>query len=336
MAEKRISNPFSKLWGKVKELKGKLPKRLTHDEKFDAFGNRRMIKDPSLLSKFLFGKTDRLNRSRAGNFFIFIALSAFGIFSLFPMYLTIIQSLKPLNELFLYPPRLIVQSPSLDNFTLLFSLMSTTWVPFSRYIFNTILISVVGTVGHVVIASMAAYPLAKLKPPGAKFISACVIYSLMFPAAVADIANYTTMGLLRFVDTYWAIIIPALGGTLGLFIMQQFMSQIPDSLIEAARIDGAGEFKIFWRIIMPNVKPAWLTISIFCFQGLWNSPSSTYIYSEQLKSLPYALSQIVSGGIIRAGAAAAVGVVMMIVPIIFFVFSQTQIMETMATSGMKE
>lgn len=281
-------------------------------------------------------RSKTLNRTKSGNLAIFLILGFFGLFSILPMILAINQSIKPLNELFLFPPRIFAQNPTMSNFKQLFSLMTSTWVPFSRYIFNTVFITVAGTVGHIVVASMAAYPLAKLKVPGGKIIFGLVITSLMFSPTVSDVANYITMSAFRLTDTYLAIIIPALGASLGLFLMRQFMVLLPTSMLESARIDGANEYKVFWQIVFPQVKPAWLTLAVFSFQGLWNGTHSTYIYSEQMKTLPYALSQIVSGGIIRAGAGAAVGVIMMIVPITFFIFSQSQILETMSASGIKE
>lgn len=127
--------------------------------------------------------------------------------------------------------------------------------------FNIVFVSVVGTVGHIIIASMCAYPLAKYpKMPGNKLISAIIVYSLMISPAVTDIANYQTMASLRLIDTYWAVLLPAFGASFGLYLMRQFMGQISDSLIEAAKIDGAGDFRIYIQIIMPNVKPAWLTL----------------------------------------------------------------------------
>ncbi len=281
-------------------------------------------------------RTKRVNRSKSGDILITLALLIFGVFSFLPMLMAICQSLKPLNELFLYPPTILVKNPTLANFKLLFSLMSSTWVPFSRYLFNTVFVTVVGTVGNVIICSMAAYPLAKHKAPGVSILFSMVVFSLMFYPAIGDVANYMTMQSLHWTDTYWAIIVPATASSLGLFLMRQFMLQIPDSLLEAAKIDGAGEIRIFWTIIMPAVKSAWMTLAIFAFQSLWNLPTSSFIYTEELKTLSYAMSQIVTGGIARQGAAAAVGVVMMSVPVLFFVFCQNQIIETMATSGMKE
>ena len=118
--------------------------------------------------------------------------------------------------------------------------------------------------------------------------------------------------------------------------MKQFMEGIPMALIEAAKIDGAGEWRIFYRIIMPNVKPAWLTLIIFSVQSLWNNGAGMFIYSEEKKTLVHALNQIQGGGIARAGQGAAVTVVVMVVPIAIFIMSQSQILETMASSGIKD
>lgn len=281
-------------------------------------------------------KSKKLNRSRAGNVLMFLFLIGFAVYSALPLVLIVLQSIKPINELFVYPPKFYVINPTLNNFKQLSSLMSTTWIPFSRYVFNSLFISVIGTVGHIVVASMCAFPLAKLNLKGGNFIFQVIVLSLMFAPTVSDIVNYQTMSNLGLLDTYLAILVPALGSSLGLYIMKQFMSQIPDSLIESASIDGASTFRIFWKIIMPNVKPAWLTLAIFSFQNLWNNANTTYIYSEPLKSLPYALNQIVSGGIIRAGAGAAVSVILLIVPMALFILTQSRIIETMSTSGMKE
>ena len=278
-----------------------------------------------VLRRIFTNRSKKLNRSRAGNIAITLMLLVFGVFSVLPIYLTVVQSLKPLNELYVYPPRLYVVTPTIHNFRSLIQLMSTTWVPISRYLFNSVLISVAGTVGNILICSMAAYPSAKYKLPGMGIFFSLVVMAMMFNPQVADVANYITMSALGMIDTYLAAIVPACATSLGFYLMRQFMVQIPDSLIEAAKIDGASDYRVFWQIVFPNVKPAWLTLAIFSFQGLWNSTNSTYIYAEELKTFPYALNQIVSGGIARAGAGAAVGVVMLVVPVVFFIFSQNRI-----------
>ena len=278
-----------------------------------------------------------LSRSAGGDVGITVMLTLLGAFMVLPMVYVVMQSLKPLDELWMYPPRFYVMNPTFNNFKDLFGLMNTSWVPFSRYIFNTIFTSVCGTFGHLFIASMAAYALAKIKFPGGKAIFKTIQTSLMFHSTVTAITSFILMSAFKMVDSYLAIIIPAFGSTLGLYLMKQFMdSGVSDAVLESARLDGASELRTYWTIAMPMVKPAWLTLIVYSFQGLWNQGASIYIYSEQLKSFNYAIGQITAGGIKRAGASAAATVLMMAVPILVFVITQSNIIETMGTSGMKD
>lgn len=281
-------------------------------------------------------KKRKPNRSKAGDFGIYLLLVLVALFMVFPMVYAINGAFKPLDEIFVYPPKLFVRNPTLDNFRDLFVIMGKSWVPFSRYFFNTIFITAAGTAGHLLIASMGAYVLAKYRFPGSRTFFAIVVTALMFNGYVTAIPNYLILSKIGLVDTVWAIIIPAFASPMGLFLMRQFMMGIPDTLIEAAKIDGAKEWYIFSRIIMPMVKPAWLTLIIFSVQYLWNLKASNFIYSEELKTLPYALQQIILGGVARAGVGSAVTLVMMIVPVAIFIISQSNIMETMASSGIKD
>lgn len=288
------------------------------------------------MSKSKLLKKRKPNRSKAGDMGIYIMLLVVAGFMAFPMVYAINSAFKPLDEIFVYPPRLFVQNPTLDNFRDLFVIMGKSWVPFSRYFFNTVFITTVGTAGHLLIASMGAYVLAKYKFPGSRGFFAIVVTALMFNGYVTAIPNYLILSKIGLIDTTWAIIIPSFASPLGLFLMKQFMEGIPDTLIEAAKIDGAKEWMIFSRIVMPMVKPAWLTLIIFSVQYLWNIKASNFIYSEELKTLPYALQQIILGGVKRAGVGSAVTLVMMIVPVAIFIISQSNIMETMASSGIKD
>ena len=254
----------------------------------------------------------------------------------FPIIFAVSNALKPLDELFRFPPKILAQNPTLDNFSDLFITMGKSWVTFSRYLFNTVFITVVGTAGHLIIASMAAFVLAKYEFPGGQAFFKLVTIAMMFTGYVTAIPNYLIINKLGWVDTYWAIIIPAFASPMGLFLMKQFMEGLPMSLIEAAKIDGASEWRVFRGIVMPNVKPAWMTLIIFSVQGLWNNKASTFIYSEEKKTLVFAMQQIQGGGIARTGQGAAVMVVLMAVPIAIFIFSESQILETMASSGLKD
>ncbi len=281
-------------------------------------------------------KRRKPNRSVWGDIFLYLFLLLVAVVMVFPIVYAVSSALKPLDELFKFPPRILAQNPTLDNFSDLFVTMGKSWVTFSRYLFNTVFITFVGTFGHLIVASMGAFVLAKYDFPGGAGFFKLVTVAMMFTGYVTQIPNYLILNALGWIDTYWAIIIPAFASPMGLFLMKQFMEGLPTSLIEAAKIDGANEWKVFAGIVMPNVKPAWMTLIIFSVQGLWNNKAATFIYSEAKKTLVYAMQQIQSGGIARTGQGAAVLVVLMVVPIAIFIFSESQILETMASSGLKD
>jgi len=278
----------------------------------------------------------RVSRSMSGDLINFIFLSALAVFMVIPLLYVVNNAFKPIDELFLFPPRFFVQNPTLDNIRDLVSVMGNSWVPISRYFFNTLFITLMGTAFHVLFASMAAYVLEKHNFYGRKIFFNLVIMTLMFTATVTSIPNFIIMSKLGLVDTYWVLIIAAVGSPLGLFLMKQFMVTVHSAMIESAKMDGAGEMKIFLFIVMPSVKPAWLTLIIFSSQSLWNTTGGVFIRSEELKPLPYALNQIIAGGFARAGAGSAVGLILMTVPILIFILTQSRILDTMAKSGIKE
>lgn len=277
------------------------------------------------------------NRSAAGTAVVFLILLFTSLLMMMPFVYSIVQSLKPMEELFAFPPKFFVQNPTTENYQKLFQLTENLWVPFSRYVFNSVFVSVAGTALYILAASMAAYSLAFGDFPGAKLFNEIVVQALLFSSSVLAVSQYVILAKGRMLNTYWAVILPALSAPLGLFLMRQFMEQmIPKSMLEAAQIDGAGTFTTFWRVVMPVVKPAWLTLIIFTFQSLWSGAGNKYIYRENLKVLPTVLSQISAGGMARAGVAAAAAVVLMIPPILVFMAAQRNVLETMATSGIKE
>lgn len=278
-----------------------------------------------------------LNRSAGGDFAINLFLLILGIIMFLPLYYVLIQSLKPLDELFYYPPKFYVVNPTLSNFTDLFQLMSESWVPFSRYIFNTVFITAAGVFGNLVLSSLCAYALSKIPFPGRKFFFELIVKSLMISSAVGGTIQFVIIAKMGLMDNLLAIILPSWSSTLGLYLMKQFVdANISNEVLESARLDGASEFRTFWSIAMPMVKPAWITLIINSFQGLWNTGASTFIHSEELKTLNYAMSQVLSAGIARSGATSASSVIMLLVPIIVFVVGQSNIVETMASSGMKD
>lgn len=291
------------------------------------------VKSPKIKAK---GAKRPAYRSTGGNIGIFIFLSVISAFMILPMFYAILQSLKPIDEIFAYPPRFFVRHPTANNYSQLLKLANSLWVPFSRYVFNSLYVSIFSTAIYIFIAVMAGYALAKGKFPGVALISNLVVWTMLFRAEVLAVPQYIVISSFKLVDTHASIILPAMASTMGVFLMKQFMiTAIPDSVLEAARIDGAGEWKIVRSIVFPCVKPCILTLVIFTFQSMWNNTGGAYIYTESLKMLPNALSTIIAGGIARAGAGAAVSVILMIPPIAVFLYSQSSVMETMSHSGLK-
>lgn len=276
-------------------------------------------------------------QSKAGDIGVLIFLVLICAFMILPMLYSVIQAFKPLDELFLYPPRFFVRNPTKQNFSDVFYLTESLEVPFLRYVFNSVFVTVVGTAVYIIIAAAAGYALGKGNFKGKNALSSLVVWALLFRPEVTAIPQYVIVSGLGMVDTYWSLILPALASTMGVFLIRQFVVvAIPDATLEAARIDGASEYRIFFKLVMPGIKPALMTAIIFTFQSMWNSSSGTqFIFSEKLKGLPNVLSTIVAGGIARAGAASAVSVILMIPPIIVFLISQSSVMETMTHSGLK-
>ena len=281
-------------------------------------------------------KRKQIGKSRAGDIAIFIMLMLVGVFMLFPIYLSVIQSIKPSQELFLFPPKMYAIAPTGQNFIDLLNTASNMWVPFSRYIFNSVFEAVVVTICQLLFSSSAAYVLAKGRFPGQKALNKIIELALLFTSSVMFIMQYMVMAVMGLIDTYLAITLPYIATPMGLFLMRQFMGQIPEAIIEAAKLDGAGHMRTCWQVVIPNVKPAIMTLMIFAFQGAWQVTGYSFIYSEELKPLPTVMSQISSAGISRAGVAAAAVVITMIPPIAVFLFCQSNVMETMAQSGMKD
>ena len=278
----------------------------------------------------------QISRSIGGNAVIIVFLFAMSILMMLPLVYAIIQSLKPMEELFIFPPRFWVVRPTLSNFKNLFLLTENLWVPFSRYLFNSFFVVIICTVLQVIIASMAAYPLAKHQFPGKKLIFNLVVLSLLFAGEVTFLPQYILISSMNMIDTFWALILPSAAYSLGLYLMRQNLMGFPDSILEASRIDGASEATVFWKIVMPSMKPVWLTMVVFSFGSLWSRSDTNYIYSEQRKNLITLLTQISSGGIARAGVGAAISVLLMLPPIVIFIITQSNVIETMTSSGLKE
>ena len=273
---------------------------------------------------------------------LYAVMLALVAFTALPLVYLVSTAFKPLDELFVYPPRFFVRHPTTKNFTDLVVSLGSSTVPFTRYFFNSVVVTVIIVLGTVVVSSMGAYSLVKFKPPGGQALFNMILIALMFSAHVTKIPSYMVVNKLHLINTYGALILPNLAVAYNCFLLKQFMEQYPDELIEAARIDGAGEFRIFIDMVMPALKPATATLVVFSFTNNWNDYFSPLIYvtSQAMKTLPLAL-QTISGGaagmtVGRAGAVAAATFLMTLPTVIIFTVMQGKVMETMVYSGIKE
>lgn len=269
---------------------------------------------------------------------VYTLLTVLALFMSLPLIYMISTAFKPLKELYLFPPTFLTSHPTLQNFSQLFDTASSGTIPISRYLFNSITTTVIVVFLNIIISSMGAYALEKLRPAGHKLIFKSVIIGLMFIPPVAQIPVYIAMSKLHLLNTYAALILPSLAAPMYLFLMKQFMSQIPDSVIESARIDGASDMFIFWRIIMPMTRPAWSTVLVFSFIAQWNNAGSSIIYitDQSMKTFPYVLSSIGSGSAAMMGAQAAATLLTTSVTIIIYSIMQKRVISTMSYAGIDE
>ena len=282
------------------------------------------------------GTNKRVGKSWTNDIGSFILLTLLGLFMIAPIYIAIITSIKPVQEIFIMPPKLYAINPTGDNFRDLFQVANNSWVPFSRNVLNSLYVTIAATVLHVIFACMASFILAKCRFPGVKLINKTVVIALLFNSQVTYIMQYIVLAKLGMINTYSALILPIVASSMGLYLMINSVGTIPDAMIEAAKVDGAGLFRICWQVVMPNMKPAIMTIIIFQFQAAWNSTGGNLVYDEALKTIPTVVQQIAAAGIARQGAIAASAVVLMIPPLAVFIAAQSNVMETMAHAGMKD
>ncbi|RXZ84034.1 carbohydrate ABC transporter permease [Paenibacillaceae bacterium] len=279
-------------------------------------------------------------RFNVGQSLFYLLLTAFGLLMLAPLVYMASTAFKPTAELFLFPPRFFFINPTWNNFYQLLLVTGSSFVPFTRYIFNSLIVTLGVVGGGIIVSALAAYPLAKHNMPFRSAIFNLIIFSLMFSPMVLQIPQYLVISNVGLMNTYVAQIIPYLASPVGMFLMVQFAKQIPEPLLEAARIDGAGEWKIFRTIIIPMLKPAIATFALFSFIQAWNDPYPAMVYAtqEDMKSLPIAI-QTISGGagvVARVGTFAAASFLMIIPTILVFVITQRMVLQTMAHSGLKE
>lgn len=272
-------------------------------------------------------------------FFKYFFMILLVCFTAMPLVYLVCTAFKPLDELFIFPPRFFVRNPTLSNFSDLMTVMDGSSVPFSRYFFNSLLVSVLTVALTVIVCVLGAYSLAKLNLPFKKAIFSVITAALMFSAPVAQITNFILVNKLGMVNTYWALVVPKLASAYYFFLIRQNLIQIPNALCEASTIDGCGPIKNLFYIIIPMLKPAIATVVVFAFVANWNDYYSALIFinDEALKTLPLAL-QALQGGVgqvVRSGAFAASALITTAPVIIVFVIMQSKVVKTMAHTGIK-
>jgi ABC-type glycerol-3-phosphate transport system permease component len=283
----------------------------------------------------------RIKKIKPSMVVLYIFMIALVGFTALPIIYVINTAFKPMEELFIFPPRFFVRRPTAINFTNLVISLGSSAVPFARYLFNSVIVTVFTVICTVVVCSLGAYGLVKHNPPGSKTIFTFIIAALMFSPHVTRIPSYMVVNSLGMINTYWALIIPSIAVAYNFFLMKQFLEQIPNDLLESARIDGANEWITFWKIVMPALTPAWSTLVVFSFVSNWNDYFSPLIYttSQAMRTLPLALQTIAGGpasmSIGRAGAVAASTFLMITPTIVLFTAMQAKVMETMVYSGIK-
>ena len=281
--------------------------------------------------------TRRFTRSRWGNFICCLLIVAAGAFTMLPLIYAVATSFKPLDEILLFPPKFFVRRPSIENYAAIPGLLSDQFVPLTRYIFNSVFISIVTTGVYILISAMSAFGLSKSKFRFKDALFMIVQFALLFNAYTLAVPQYIIFSKIKIIDTYWAYILPQLATTLGVFLLKQYIEgYVPDAYLEAAVIDGANYFGIFFRIVLPLIKPALLTLLLFSFRDVWAMIPQGTVFSEGIKTLPMVMSQISTGGIARSGSAMAVTVIMMIPPILVYLISQSNVIESMSSAGIKE
>ena len=271
----------------------------------------------------------------------YLILIPLALVMLLPLVYIINHSFKPLDELFAFPPKYFVSKPTMDNYIRLFKAGSTTVVPMIVYLLNSIVITVVTVVLNLLITVFAAYALSKKKYKFTDKLVSINQTALMFCSTVVAIPTYFVISRIGIMNTFLANILPLIAMPVGLFLVKQFMDQVPNDLIEEAKVEGASDFQIIRKVIIPIVKPSLATVGILTFQAVWNntSTSTLYITNEKLKTFAYYLNTLTmstaGNSVVGVGMQAASTVIIFLPNLIIFLILQSQVMSTMAYSGIK-
>jgi len=269
---------------------------------------------------------------------LYLYLVPLMIFMGAPIVFIMFHAFKPLDELFAFPPRFLVYRPTLDNFAALFRVAAGSTVPISRYVFNSVVVTAAVVAGTVLTSSMAGFALSKMRFKGSFYLFTINNLALMFVPAAVTIPRYMTITGIGIENTYFAHVLPLMATPVVLFLLKQNIDQVPDSLIEAATVDGAGAWEVYFKIIVPMIRPALATGAILAFQLAWNNieTSALFTTSDSVRTLAFYMGSLAgAGGIAGQGMAAAASLIMFIPNLILFIILQSKVMNTMAHSGLK-
>jgi ABC-type glycerol-3-phosphate transport system permease component len=269
---------------------------------------------------------------------LYLFLLPLAAFMALPIVFILLHAFKPMDELFAYPPQFFVRRPTMENFRALFATVRGGLVPVSRYVFNSVLVTAVVVAATVVISSLAAFALSKMRFKLKNTLFTINNLALMFVPVAVTIPRYLTMNYLGIMDTYLAHILPLLAMPVALFLIKQFIDQVPDALIEAATVDGAGALTVYWHIIMPMTMPAMATGAILAFQLVWNNIETSALFTTQeaVRTLAFYLNTLAAAGTVAGqGVAAAASLILFLPNLLLFIILQSSVMNTMSHSGLK-
>ncbi|MGN0505047.1 MAG: carbohydrate ABC transporter permease [Lachnospiraceae bacterium] len=270
---------------------------------------------------------------------IVVAILPLVIFMALPIVFIINHAFKPMEELFAFPPTFIVRNPTLDNFTALIKASRTAGIPMSRYVFNSLIVTVATIFLSLLFTTCAAFALSKIRFKGKNTLMNINQTAIMFVGTAVLIPRYLVISRIGLVDNYLAHILPLLAMPVALFLVKQFVDQVPDSLLEAAYIDGANDFKVYIKIILPMIRPAIATAAILVFQQVWTNmeTSSYFVNDDGMKTLTFYMNTLANANntVAGQGMAAAAALIMFIPNLLLFIILQKNVMNTMAHSGIK-
>ncbi len=270
---------------------------------------------------------------------ILVILLPLALFMALPIVFIVSHAFKPMSELFAFPPTFFVRNPTLDNFTKLIKFSRSAGIPLTRYLFNSVIVTVL-TVGlSLLLTTCAAFAFSKIKFRGRALMLQINQIAIMFVATAVLIPRYLVISNLGLIDTVFGHVLPLVAMPVALFLVKQFVDQVPDSLIEAAHLDGASDLKVYWHIVLPIIRPAIATAMVLVFQQVWtNMETSNYFTNdESMKTMTFYMNTMVnaSNSVAGQGIAAAASLIMFIPNLILFIICQNAVMNTMATSGIK-